>query len=67
MERLGNVVFNDREIENKRLELTDPKTNYILGPNLTLRNCTLVLKVSARHLSELGGRVPEGLPLHHPG
>jgi hypothetical protein len=51
MDWLGNVVFNDREIENERLELTDTKANYILGPNLTLRNCTLVLKVSARHLS----------------
>ena len=51
MDALGNIVFNNREIENERLELTDNKANYILGPNLTLRNCTLVLKVSARHLS----------------
>ena len=51
MDRLGNIVFNDREIENERLELTDTKANYILGPNLTLKNCTLVLKVSARRLS----------------
>jgi hypothetical protein len=51
MDWLGNVVFKDREIENERLELTDKKANYILGPDLTLRNCTLVLKVSARRLS----------------
>ncbi|KFA92402.1 hypothetical protein [Archangium violaceum] len=51
MDRLGNIVFKDREIENERLELTDDKANYILGPNLTLKNCTLVLKVSARRLS----------------
>ncbi|MFY0582462.1 hypothetical protein ACN28S_56630 [Cystobacter fuscus] len=51
MDALGNVVFKDQEIENERLELTDKKANYILGPNLTLRNCTLVLKVSARRLS----------------
>jgi len=51
MDALGNVVFKDQEIENERLELTDPKANYILGPNLMLRNCTLVLKVSARRLS----------------
>lgn len=51
MDGLGNVVFKDREIENERLELTDKKANYILGPNLTLRNCTLVLKVPARRLS----------------
>ncbi|WNG32536.1 hypothetical protein F0U61_02130 [Archangium violaceum] len=51
MDLLGNIVFNDREITNERLELTDNKANYILGPNLTLKNCTLVLKVSARRLS----------------
>ncbi|EPX64062.1 hypothetical protein D187_005195 [Cystobacter fuscus DSM 2262] len=51
MDALGNVVFKDQEIENERLELTDTKANYILGPNLTLRNCTLVLKVPARRLS----------------
>jgi len=51
MDWLGNIVFENREIENERLELTDKKANYILGPNLTLRNCTLVLKVSARRLS----------------
>ncbi|WNG43640.1 pentapeptide repeat-containing protein [Archangium minus] len=51
MDWLGNVVFTDREITNERLELTDKDANYILGPNLTLKNCTLVLKVSARRLS----------------
>ncbi|WNG25831.1 hypothetical protein F0U62_18780 [Cystobacter fuscus] len=51
MDSLGNIVFKDREIENERLELTDTKANYILGPSLTMRNCTLVLKVSARRLS----------------
>jgi hypothetical protein len=51
MDWLGNIVFKDREIENERLELTDTKANYILGPNLTLKHCTLVLKVSARRLS----------------
>jgi hypothetical protein len=51
MDSLGNIVFTDREIENERLELTDKRANYILGPNLTLKNCTLVLKVPARRLS----------------
>ncbi|EPX57153.1 hypothetical protein D187_006907 [Cystobacter fuscus DSM 2262] len=51
MDSLGNIVFKDREIENERLELTDTKANYILGPSLTMRNCTIVLKVSARRLS----------------
>ncbi|WNG48904.1 hypothetical protein F0U60_35900 [Archangium minus] len=51
MDWLGNVVLKDREIENERLELTDKNANYILGPNLTLKNCTLVLKVAPRNLS----------------
>ncbi|KFA90374.1 hypothetical protein [Archangium violaceum] len=51
MDWLGNVVFEEREIENERLELTDKEANYILGPNLTLKNCTLVLKVPAQRLS----------------
>ena len=51
MDRLGNITFENRKIENERLELSDAKANYILGPDLTLRNCTLVLKVSARRLS----------------
>jgi hypothetical protein len=51
MDSLGNIVFKEREIENERLELTDTKANYILGPSLTMRNCSLVLKVSARRLS----------------
>jgi hypothetical protein len=48
---LGNVIFENREIHDERLELTDKKANYILGPNLTLRDCTLVAKVSGRNLS----------------
>jgi len=44
------VVFKDKEIEDERLELTDKGSLYFLGPNVTLRNCTLVLKVAARSL-----------------
>jgi hypothetical protein len=44
------VFYEDREIENERLELTDKGSIYFLGRNLTLKNCTLVLKVSARRL-----------------
>jgi hypothetical protein len=51
MDGLGNVIFEDKELENERLELLDKNANYILGPNLTLKNCTLVLKVAARNLS----------------
>jgi hypothetical protein len=47
---LENVIIEDRKIENERLELTDKDSLYFLGPNLTLRNCTVVLKVSARNL-----------------
>lgn len=51
MDELGNIRFTDREIVGEQLELTDKVANYILGPNLTLKNCTLVLKVPARRLS----------------
>lgn len=44
------VFYENREIENERLELTDKGSRYFLGSKLTLRNCTLILKVSARNL-----------------
>jgi hypothetical protein len=47
---LENVIIEEKELENERLELTDKNSLYFLGPNLTLRNCTVVLKVSARNL-----------------
>ncbi|ATB32560.1 pentapeptide repeat-containing protein [Melittangium boletus] len=50
MARLKNVVFRDKEIRNERLELTDKGSLYFLSTNLTLRNCTVVLKVSAKNL-----------------
>jgi hypothetical protein len=50
MDGLGNVIIENKEIENERLELSDKTLHYFLGANLTLRNCTLVLKVSARRL-----------------
>jgi len=44
------IQFCDREITGERL-LLDSKTElYYLGHNLTLRNCTLVVKVPARAL-----------------
>ncbi|HYO73287.1 MAG TPA: hypothetical protein VEU33_45205 [Archangium sp.] len=45
-----NVIIENQALENQRLELTDKNSIYFLGPNLTLRNCTVVLKVSARNL-----------------
>jgi len=44
------VFYEDKELENERLELTDKGSIYFLGRNLTLKNCTLVLKVAARNL-----------------
>ncbi|MBM7112956.1 hypothetical protein [Archangium primigenium] len=44
------VFYEDQEIENERLELTDKGALYFLGANVTFKKCTLVLKVSARNL-----------------
>ncbi|WPB80669.1 hypothetical protein KYC5002_16200 [Archangium violaceum] len=53
---LTNVLIEDKTFENERLELTDKDSLYFLGPNLTLHNCTVVLKVPARRLRILGAR-----------
>ncbi|OJT16376.1 hypothetical protein BO221_50160 [Archangium sp. Cb G35] len=53
---LKNVLMEDKEIANERLELTDKNSLYFLGPNLLLRNCTIILKVSARNLIIVGAR-----------
>jgi hypothetical protein len=47
---LENVIYKNQEIENERLELTDKNSLYYLSTHLTLRNCTVVLKVPARNL-----------------
>jgi hypothetical protein len=47
---LENVIFKDQEIENERLELTDKNSLYYLSTGLTLRHCTVVLKVPASRL-----------------
>jgi hypothetical protein len=44
------VFYENKQIEDERLELTDKGAIYFLGRNLTLRNCTLVLKVAASNL-----------------
>jgi hypothetical protein len=51
---LTNVIYEDRVIENERLELSDKDSLYFLGHNLTLRHCTLVLGVPAKrfHVNE---------------
>lgn len=53
---LTNVLIEDKAFENERLELTDKNSLYFLGPNLTLRNGTVVLKVSARNLIIIGAQ-----------
>jgi hypothetical protein len=53
---LTNVIIEDRELANERIEVMDKESLYFLGPNLTLRHCTLVLKVPARRLHILGAR-----------
>jgi hypothetical protein len=47
---LENVIFKEQEIENERLELTDKNSLYFLSTGLTLRHCTVVLKVPASRL-----------------
>jgi hypothetical protein len=47
---LENVIFKDQEIENERLELTDKNSLYYLSTGLTLRHCTVILKVPASRL-----------------
>jgi hypothetical protein len=52
----NKVFYQGREIENERLELTDKGSLYFLGHGLTLRHCTVVLKVSGRNLFLTGSR-----------
>jgi hypothetical protein len=51
---LTNVLIENKEMKDERLEVTDKNSLYFLGPNLTVRNCTVVLKVPARRLHILG-------------
>jgi hypothetical protein len=44
------IQLNDRELIDEKLVLDSKTEVYYLGHNLTLRNCTLVLKVPARAL-----------------
>jgi hypothetical protein len=53
---LENVIIENKEIEDERFEVMDKDSLYFLGPNLTLRNCTVVLKVPARRLHIHGVR-----------
>lgn len=46
---MSQVNLENAELVNERLEIGSDVV-YFLGPNLTLRNCTLVLKIAARNL-----------------
>lgn len=54
---MKSISYKAREIEGEQLELTDKEANYYLGPDLTLRRCTLVLRVSSRWLNLLPTRL----------
>ncbi|ATB39917.1 hypothetical protein CYFUS_005365 [Cystobacter fuscus] len=57
MHASSNVHYEERVIEGERLELTDKEAIYWLGPNLTLRRCTVVLGVAERQLVPMWGRL----------
>ncbi|WNG44869.1 hypothetical protein F0U60_12770 [Archangium minus] len=50
-----NIHYKDREIVGERLELPAGAL-YWLGPNLTLRNCTVVISVASRWLTLMSGQ-----------
>ncbi|MFY0582047.1 hypothetical protein ACN28S_54165 [Cystobacter fuscus] len=56
MRATPNIHIENREIEGERLELTDREAIYWLGPNITLRRCTVVLGVGGRQLVPMWGR-----------
>jgi hypothetical protein len=47
---MNSIIYENRELEDERLELTDKEGNYYLGPDLTLRRCTVITRVSASWL-----------------
>ncbi|WNG17802.1 hypothetical protein [Cystobacter fuscus] len=50
-----NIHYENREIQGERLELTDKEASYWLGPNLTLRGCTVVIGVGRRQFVPMWG------------
>jgi hypothetical protein len=48
------VFHEGKELSNERLELTDKGSLYFLGANLTLRHCSIILKVPSRNLFTRG-------------
>ncbi len=50
-----NIHYENRTMEGERLELTEKESNYWLGPNLTLRDCTVVIRVGGRQVIPVWG------------
>ncbi|QRK10281.1 hypothetical protein JQX13_09400 [Archangium violaceum] len=49
--RPGNIIYEEREMEDARVELKAEADRLLyLGPNLTLRRCTIVVRVPTRKL-----------------
>ncbi|MFY0570605.1 pentapeptide repeat-containing protein [Archangium lansingense] len=47
----GNIFFENREIEDERVELAGAENQIVyFGPNLTLRRCTVVVRVPGSRL-----------------
>ncbi|MET0401330.1 MAG: hypothetical protein ABW123_02960 [Cystobacter sp.] len=51
-----NIHFKDREIVGERLELAKGPL-YWLGPNLTLRDCTVIISAARRSLTLMSGQL----------
>jgi hypothetical protein len=51
-----NIIYEAQELEGERLVLDSKEDIYFLGPDLTLRDCTLVTRVPARWLHILPTR-----------
>jgi hypothetical protein len=47
----GNIIYENQEMEDQRLELkAEPNRLIYLGPALTLRRCTVVVRVASSRL-----------------
>jgi hypothetical protein len=53
---IPNIHFKDREIVGERVELVKGPL-YWLGPNLTLRDCTVIISAARRSLTLMSGQL----------
>jgi hypothetical protein len=54
---LDTIIFDNKQIENEQIKLAAKDGLYYLGPNLTLRNCNLILRVPTKRLLIPGARL----------